>query len=758
MAERSHTNSRGNDANQRDQYVYGDVIHGDKVLGDKVLGNKYIIIQLPDGSRRRIPFQLPTRPKPFTGRKEQLAIVKEALQPGQMLTICGLGGMGKTALAAESLGQLAEEGNLRQRFPGGVLRHNFYNEPEVASAFRTIVKSFLGEQIGPEVLADLPGAAARLLAEKQPLVFLDGTENAEDLLAVQEIRSGCGWLQTSRKRKDARGGQRLDLEPLSAAHSVDLLQNLAGSLAEEPAAKAIAHSVGYLPLALQLAGYHMDEQNMPAVEFLAALERSPLRELDQGKRRLQSVPVLLEKSLAQLPLEATRLLAVAGRLALAPLSPDSLAAALEVDADDLRHYLYPLVDYGILLRDDDLLEIAHALIHTYASRHLEVDSGTLTRLAHFYSGLCAEAWERGRQAYSTLEVARPHVMALLPHLQEAQAWDALLALALAIYEYLDLRGFTGDGLRVAQAALRAAQATGRRSGEGMWLNTLALACFGVGQIREAFDHYGQALAIFQEQGDRRGEAAVLGNLASACVSLNSLEEAKHYYEQALTISREIGDRRLENNQLGNLANAYRLSEQVDKAISYYEQALTNSREVGDRDGEGTNQGNLGLAYISVDRVQEAIECFKQALLIKRETGDRQGEGNALFQLAIAYTDLGRDEVALAYYEQALALARQIGDRQEEADALLLLAVTYSDLGRVEEAIDCHEQGLALARDIGDRRGEGNRLYNLALAYKSQEQLPTAIDYMRQALAAYESIDAANDAEDARARLAEWAER
>ena len=64
--------------------VYGNVYTGG---GDFVGRDKYFIIQLPDGSKQRIPFQLPTRPELFTGRGEQLEIVQEALQPGRMMTI-----------------------------------------------------------------------------------------------------------------------------------------------------------------------------------------------------------------------------------------------------------------------------------------------------------------------------------------------------------------------------------------------------------------------------------------------------------------------------------------------------------------------------------------------------------------------------------------------------------------------------------------------------------------------------------------------
>lgn len=66
--------------------------------------------------------------------------------------------------------------------------------------------------------------------------------------------------------------------------------------------------------------------------------------------------------------------------------------------------------------------------------------------------------------------------------------------------------------------------------------------FTGGQVKQAIEHYKQALAKAHETGDRRGEGRALGNLGIAYFELGQVERAIKYFEQALAISREISDR------------------------------------------------------------------------------------------------------------------------------------------------------------------------------------------------------------------------
>jgi hypothetical protein len=53
------------------------------------------------GAQPRIPLDKPPRPENFVGREEDLISLLNDLQPGRVVTLCGPGGMGKTAIAIE---------------------------------------------------------------------------------------------------------------------------------------------------------------------------------------------------------------------------------------------------------------------------------------------------------------------------------------------------------------------------------------------------------------------------------------------------------------------------------------------------------------------------------------------------------------------------------------------------------------------------------------------------------------------------------
>jgi hypothetical protein len=139
-------------------------------------GNAYFDHHTPSGK----PLHRPPRAVHFTDRKTELAQLLADLQPGRITTLCGPGGIGKTALAAEALWQLAPGEEPPDRFPDGIVFHSFYGQPSTDLALESIARAF-EEEPKPDPAA----AAQRALAGKRALLMLDGTEEADDLPKVR---------------------------------------------------------------------------------------------------------------------------------------------------------------------------------------------------------------------------------------------------------------------------------------------------------------------------------------------------------------------------------------------------------------------------------------------------------------------------------------------------------------------------------------------------------------------------------------------
>jgi tetratricopeptide (TPR) repeat protein len=683
------------------------------------------------------PLQRPPCAVHFTNRETELAQLLADIQPGRVVTLCGPGGIGKTALAAEAVWQLAPGNDPPERFPDGIIFHSFYNQPQADLALEKIALSY-GEEPRPTPR----DAVQRALAGRQVLLILDGTEEADNLSAVLEARGQCGVLVTSRRRQDTVA-ERQDLPPLAPEAALKLLQAWGKEqVQDQSSANQICELVGWLPLAVRLVGRYLAATDETVSEYLEWLEKTPLEALDpEGEqRRLQSVPWLLEHSLAQVSETSQQLLAVVGQLALAPFAVEPAAEAMGLAIRATRQLLGELVSYGLLLRSGERYEVSHALIHTYARQRLAILPEASSRLAAYYTALAGEQSALGVEGYRRLDEERTHLMRVSAGRVEREDWEAAKTLAWAVDGYLEIRGYWTERITVLEMGIAAAQAMGDRRAEGEFLGNLGNVHRGLGQYQWAINYYEQALATAQEISNRQGEGFHLGNLGNAYRDLGQVKQAIDYYEQALAIAQEIGDWRSKQGHLGNLGLAYYSLGQYERAIETYNLALTIAQKIGDRRNKGNDLDLLGLAYRNIGQMERAIECHEQALAIAQEIGDRRGEENCLGHLGILYEEMkGSAEHAWEYYVQALVIAREIGDRRGEGFWLNGLATAYCDMGKKKQGIEHYEQALAIAREIGDRRNEANYLGNLGKTYHKLEQTEQAIEYYEKSLPIWREI-------------------
>jgi tetratricopeptide (TPR) repeat protein len=713
--------------------------------GISIAGNKNIIYATQP---LRTPLQRPSRAEHFSGREKELADLLDDLQPGNVITLTGPGGIGKTALAAEAIWTLAPGDDPPERFPDGILFHSFYNRPQADLALEKIALAY-GEEPRPRP----KDAARRALAGRRALLVLDGAENADGLSSILEVRDHCCVLITSRSRRDAPA-ERQDMRPLPLAQGVRLLQAWAGERAQATdATKQIYQMVGGLPLALRLVGRYLDETEENAEEYMTWLEHTPLEALDQGERRQESLPLLVERSLGQVSEASRQVLSLVGLLALAPFGEEETIAGLNLPDRETKRALGELVNYGLLLRHDKDYEIAHVLIHVYMRNRHPAATESLKKIAAHYIAVARAESQRWAEGFIRLDDKRDHMINVIRECAKRGEWKCVLQFAWALYEYLTLSCYWTELLEMLNTGLSSARALNDRREEGLFLGNLGNAYFFEGQFRQAAEYYEQALVIAREVGDRWHEGWWLGNLGNIYRDLEGATEAIEYYEQALAIAREVGYRKEEGVWLGNLGATYHNLEKVDQAIEYYEQALEIAREIRDREHEGLWLGNLGAAYHSLEKTDQAIEHLEKALIMTREVGDRLNEGLWLSNLGYIYHDLGQVERAVEYYERALEIAREIGNRRGEGIDLGNLGLAYTDLEQVERSIEYHQRALGISREIGDRGGEAIALGNLGEAYGNLGRVERAIEYYEQALKIFIEIQSPY-AEQVRPNLAE----
>ena len=495
------------------------------------------------------PLQRPPRVEPFIGRVEELAQLTVCLEPGQVVALCGPGGIGKSALAAEAVWQLAPGNTAPKTFPDGIIYYSFRNRPRTDIALEQIARAF-GEVPKPTPY----DAAQRALSKRKALLVLDGIEQADDLSGILAARGDCGVLVTGRHCPDAIDEQQ-DVAPLPPEQAVTLLQHWGGwQAADVTATRQICELAGRLPLSVQLAGHYLATEEEKSAGYLAWLETTPLAGMSPTERRQESVPHLLAHSLAQVSQTARQILAVAGLLALVPFDQVMMAEALTIKVNqgplsairgifkkarqneipDVSQALGELVKFGLLRTVGERYQVSHLLIHTYARKHLELSAPAIRQLATYFVALAWEQTMLGPEGYAKLDANRPHLMRVLAECLEWEDWEAAYGLASAIEDYLDRQGYWAERVIANEIGLMAAWQLGRPS-EGAWLGNLGDTYRAMGHAKWAIEHFEKALVTARQTGNRHSEGNSLGNLGLAYRDLGQNEQARVYLEQSLLI-------------------------------------------------------------------------------------------------------------------------------------------------------------------------------------------------------------------------------
>lgn len=696
------------------------------------------IAQLPLVNPPIIPTPLmrPERAEYFTGRENELQKLLADLQPSSVVTLTGPGGIGKSALAAEAIWILAPDDTPPERFPDGIIIHNFNKEKRADAALASIARAFgLDPYQGGAV-----NAARQALSGKLVLMLLDGAEEADDLEAVLAVRDRCGVIITSRKREDAKE-IRLDISPLPSAKAVKLFQSIGSYRATDiGTVKQICELVGRLPLAVKLAAKYLIQREQEAREYLDWLKKSPLTALEQGDTSQKSVEILLDKSITQLSNTAKQILWILGIMAFSSFSEGAVAVTLSLSSEETRHLLGELVNYGLLIRPKKRYLLSHALIHTYAQEKGKVSKEMIDYLGAYYDGYISEASKLAPAGYKLLDNERPHILMVIVQLVKFKQWEIAKSLVWGMEDYLHIQGYWREWKTILEQGIIVAQESGAQYDEEAFTNNLGFAYRSLGQVKESISFHELAFTLAKERNDEDGQGISLHFLGRAYLNLGQVEKAINYFDKSLTIAKKNNNREQMGIRLGSLGSAYQELGQVRRAIDLYWQALAIAKEVGRHlYVEGAWLGALGLAYIELGQFSKATDLYRQALSVAREVGDRPGEGIYLGGLGIAYYRLGQVKKAITFYDQALAIAREIDDKINEGKCIGNLGEAYRKLGHLEKAINFHRQALTIYKETGIRKGEGNTLGNLGLTYHEMGQLENARQCYHQSLAIFEEI-------------------
>ena len=415
---------------------------------------------------------LPRRPTSFVGRQQELARVAAALHDGPLLTLTGVGGVGKTRLALEVA---AREG---ARFRDGVWLCELAPLDDDAAVGHAVAAALrLQQRHG----LDIEATVIEYLGSRQLLLIIDNCEHLLDAAAglVDKIVARCPQvtvLATSREALGVHGERLVGVPPLPAEDAATLFADRARAgrpdfdLDREPvgAVAEICRQLDGLPLAIELAAARI--RVMSSLDLARRLDG--LRLLSGGARgalpRQQSLAATIDWSY--------RLLAESEQALFMRLSV--FAGGFDLEAahgvcgeddsteDDTLDLLTGLVDKSMVTVRSGAGSMRYIVLETLRAygrermRELGIDERAAARHAAYFTELAQRAaagmhtaaersWgERILPDYDNLRAAFEHAMA-------AGDSAAALRLVTSLSEFVHLRvGFEASGW--AERALEAA--------------------------------------------------------------------------------------------------------------------------------------------------------------------------------------------------------------------------------------------------------------------------------------------------------------
>lgn len=682
--------------------------------------------------RTNIPSQLTS----FVGREQETAELTEQVKTARLLTLAGVGGIGKTRLAFEVAG------NLLEAFAAGVWLVELAPLSDSALLAQTVANVFkLPEQPGRPHLDVLVG----YLETRHLLLILDNCEHLIDACAalVEALLQRCPQLHvlaTSRETLRVPGEVTHRVPSLTVPDGAmppdNLLSYEAVRLFHERAITAqpmfewsassasavvqICNRLDGIPLAIELAVARL---NVLSAGQIAERLNDRFNLLISGSRtalpRHQTLHAAITWSYDLLSQPEQALLM---RLSVFAGGFTAEAAEFISGQSDTLTLLSNLVDKSLVIAQVKDKAMRYRLLETIrqfaneklvAQAHGEVDI-VRQRHAAYYLALVkgevplgvrpmgrlqpsllripqAALWTKGAESLDPLQPSLQLELKSPPTywtMSEYTTWCELLA-----SEHDNLRAALSWGL---------ADAHNPQDGVDLvlWLHGF---WFARGPWSEAIYWLERALAVIGEFARTHARARLLASMSHFVGAVSNQVQAEQLAKEALAICRELGDQLDVAFALGTVVNAARERGNFVEARALGEEWLAVSTGLKDPYNIGVALFNLGEIALAHGDAARAVVWLEQSHSVWRELGDKD-------YIALVLNVQGNLACYQSDYERATTLCRDALVIVQNMGSTHGIATTLHSLGDVAlfqndmpEAKRLFEAGLFIFRDTGNRQ-------------------------------------------------------
>lgn len=636
---------------------------------------------------------LPVDLTTFVGRRQEIQSVKDLFASTRLVTLLGMGGVGKTRLA----GMIGRE--LRRALPQDVYMVDLApvrgrDAQQVAAA----IAAALGLQTlhGESPVADV----AEHLSGWRALLILDNCEHLIDAAAevTDILMHRCDHLRvlaTSRRPLCIPGEFTYAVPPLPTPDldrpvpSVAALEQIESvrlfldrAVASSPeftlskdnrvAVAELVQRLEGIPLFLELAAAR---SRMLSPQQILDRLADPYRLLSShsrtGPARHQNVGALVEWSLDLCDPEEQRLWA---QLAVFPRDFDADAAE-QILAEEgtppakVLDLLTGLVNHSLVVPRPHARQVRYAIPHAlrdYAEERVS-DAADLTVLKQrhldYFQHLSARAnteWFGQRQV----------------------EWCGRLR-----DEHLNLRAAFDHAFsqRNVAACLDIVEA-------------LSITWFTIGSFAESHRCVDLLLAI--ETGPTRARNRALRIKALLAGYAGDPTSTREAGEECKALAERLGEDRMYSHSIQHLGVASLLTEGPQAAMAFFEESVRMGRRIDDKAGIAACLFRWGQCQLQIDEPAKARVLLEEAEEICRESGEHWFRAYALWSLALASARLGDAAGAMELIRASLRLSQTVHNTIGISQALEVLALALADDATSERGAEMLGAGSELRKRLG----------------------------------------------------------
>jgi predicted ATPase/class 3 adenylate cyclase len=686
----------------------------------------------PLRSMASTPNNLTEQLNSFVGRDREMEQVRQLLANSRLLTLLGMGGLGKSRLSMQVAAIVLDD------YPDGVwfVELAALSDPQLVPQ---AAASVLGvrEEPGTSVVE----ALVRFVRDKKLLIVLDNCEHVVQACAdlakrLLQVGPQVRVLASSRDALRIAGEAVFQVAPLAAPSQGEqtveaLLANDAVRLfvdratAVQPAfrltAKAasavaeICRRLDGIPLALELAAART--RSIP-IETIAERLNERFKLLTTRDRtvlpRQQTLRALIDWSYDLLPADEQRLFqrlsVFAGGWTLE--AAEAVVAGAPIESGEVMDLLANLVEKSLVILDIDSgrYRMLDTVRHYAAERLAGSDEEETTRTRHL--AWCLALAERARAGLAgpeqgrwiaELDLERENLLGAHRWCDQAEGGvEKGLQLVFLLKLYWYHLGLLTLGHRVTAEALARTRADDRSLARCRGLADVGQFCTFMGRYAEARGYLEESLALARELGDQNRIAAVLQTLGQACLGEGDMANAGLHSAESITVARAVGNPRQLASALNSHAQLLRLQGDLPGAESLYSEVVQILQGLGDQ--ESVAIGRLNLAIVAIERGQTdtAHALLSQAMQVATALGSLQLGQSTFDILAGLCAADGRHEAALQMFGAAEAQAERSGLKRDSADSAFLLPLIEQSqraLGEAAAGVLAVGKGLDYAKAV-----------------------------------------------------------